>query len=224
MELSLSKLDFQSYISAQLNNFYPDKDVVSPGRFGMSFDMAIDRVDNCFRKVAYSRYNKGGKTVLNHLYVDQYLMLIWFLSNTIWRESGDLTVATKLYYLNKTLHGFDCMYDTGLPDIFLVFHGGTGTLLGKAAYQDYFVSLHGCTIGSHKGKYPSMGKGVALTAHSSIIGDCKVGDRVSISNNTAVFQKNIAPDTTAYIDRDNGKLQFRPSAVPYAQQFFNVSI
>jgi serine O-acetyltransferase len=220
MQLSLSKQDLQSYVSSQLNNFFPDKHLVRLSEYGSMVDIAIDRVDNCFRKVAYGRYNKDGQTILNHLYIDQYLVFVWFLSNTFWKEKENSLVSTKLYYLNKALHGFDCMYDTQLPDIFLIFHGGTGTLLGKATYSDYLVVLHGCTIGSHKGKYPTLGKGVSLTAHSSIIGDCKIGDNVSISNNTSVFQKDVPSNTVAFINRETGQLNLKESSVPYSKQFF----
>jgi serine acetyltransferase len=65
---------------------------------------------------------------------------------------------------------------------------------------------------------------VALTAHSTIIGNCNIGDRVSISNNTAIFQKDIPADTVAFIDRQTGQLNLKRSDVPYAQQFFNIDL
>ena len=99
-----------------------------------------------------------------------------------------MTLANKLYCLNKVLHGLDCMYDTQLPDIFLLFHS-SGTMLGKAKYSDFFIALHGCTIGSHKGRYPILGKGVSITANSSVIGDCYIGNRCTISTRTTIFQK-----------------------------------
>jgi serine O-acetyltransferase len=224
MQLSLTSSDFRLYTCKQLNTFYPDSNSIAEKDLEPFFGIAIDRIDACFKNVAYNRYNKNNQTFLNHLYIDHYLMFVWFLANTIWKEEGDTAISTKLYYLNKTLHSFDCMYDTALPNIFLVFHGGTGTLLGKAQYDDFFVALHGCTVGSHKGKYPKIGKGVALTAHSSIIGDCSIGDRVSISSNTSIFQKDIPADSVAFIDRENGKLTIKPSKTPYSQQFFNVTI
>jgi serine O-acetyltransferase len=153
------------------------------------------------------------------LYADQYLVYLWFLSNTVYKERGDNALSNKLYYLNKALHGFDCMYSTGLPDIFLIFHG-VGTMLGKAEYADYFVALQGCTIGSQKGLYPRLGKGVALTAHSAIIGGSVVGDRVSISAYTTVFESNIANDSVAFKDAESGKTVIKSAKRTYAQQFF----
>jgi serine O-acetyltransferase len=223
MHLSLSKAGLRNYTSRQLNNFFPDQYSVNLDSYTQQFDIALDRLDNCFQKVSYTRYNKDGHSILDHLYADQYLVFIWFLANTIWKESEDINLASKLYYLNKSLHGFDCMYDTALPDIFLIFHG-VGTMLGKAFYSDYLVVLQGATIGSHKGKYPRLGKGIAITAHGAIIGDCQIGDRVSISASTSVFQRDISSDSVVYNDLLTGTIQSKPSKIPYAQQFYNVDL
>jgi len=223
MILSLDKTELQLYVASQLNNFFPDKHVVRPAVFDNVIDTAIDRVNYCFQQVLFTRYNKDGETRLNHLYADQYMMFVWFLANTIWKDREDDRVANKLYYLNKTLHALDCMYDTGLPDIFLVFHGA-GTMLGKASYSDYFVALQGCTIGSHKGKYPVMGKGVALASHTSIIGDCQVGSRVTLSTNTSVFQSDIPSNSLVYRDAVSGGISIKPTTNSYAQSFFNITI
>ena len=115
------------------------------------------------------------------------------------------------------------MYNTALPDIFLIFHGA-GTVLGKASYSNYFVALHGCTIGSHKGKYPILGTGVALTAHSAIIGDCTIGNNVSVSVYTSIFQINIVENSSVFINKESGKIEIQRASEPYAQQFFNVNL
>lgn len=219
MILSLDKIAIMDYTSKQLNNIFPDKNKVNLNNISSLVDLALDRLDFCFKHVAFERYNKMGVTQFNHLYADHYLMYMWFLANTIWKEEGDISIASKLYYLNKTLHGLDCMYDTQLPNIFLLFHA-SGTMLGKASYDDYFVALQGCTVGSQKGSYPKFGKGVSLTANSSVIGDCTIGNRCTISTRTTIFQKNINADNTAFVDFENGKLQIKPTKKCYAQQFF----
>ena len=186
-------------------------------------DLALDRLNFCFKYVAYQRYNNDGITQFNHLYADHYLMYVWFLANTIWKEGGDILIASKLYYLNKTLHGLDCMYDTKMPNIFLLFHS-SGTMLGKASYNDFFIALQGCTVGSQKGKYPVFGKGVSLTANSSVIGNCVIGNRCTISTRTTIFQRDIADDNTAFVNFESGKLEIKPTKGCYAQQFFNVDL
>lgn len=223
MNLSLSKSDLQVYLSKQVNQFFPDKNVIDLREHSSLLDISLDRLKYCFDKVSNHRYNSKGESYYNHLYADHNIVFLWFLANTIWKEKGRNPVSDKLYYLNKTLHAFDCMYDTSLPDIFLIFHGA-GTMLGKAEYGNYFVALQGCTIGSNKDKYPVLGQGVSLTAHSSIIGNCIVGNRVSIAANTSVFEKNIEDDTVVYTDKNTGSTIFKKAQAPYAQQFFNTDL
>lgn len=223
MNLSLSKEDFINYTTKQLNHLFPDNKVIDLKQYEKHVDTALDRVDFCFSKTTMKHYFDGTQTHLNHLHADQYLIYIWFLSNTIFKETDNLNLANKLYYLNKSLHGIDCLYNTGLPDVFLIFHG-VGTMLGKAQYSDYFVSLQGCTIGSQKGAYPKMGKGVGLTAHSSIIGNCTIGNCTSISSYTSLFETNTPNNSVVFKDRETGAVKIKPAKTTYVQQFFNVNL
>lgn len=223
MILSLEREELKEYTTKQLNFFFPDPYAVNLKNYKTAFDLAIDRLEYCFDEVSSMRYKKENQSYVNHLYSDHYVMYLWFLSNTIWKETENSNLASKLYCLNKALHSFDCMYNTALPNIFLAFHN-SGTMLGKADYSDYFVALQGCTIGSHKGKYPKLGKGVSLTAHSSIIGDCEIGDRVSISAYTSIFEKNVSSDTVIFKNDTTGAVEMKPSKNCYAQQFFNIDL
>jgi len=223
MNLSLKREHFIQYVSSQLNNIFPDGNTVNLNEYSSEFDLTIDRLDFCYKKVSYQHYFDGSQTYLNHLHSDQYLMFIWFLSNTIYSKTNDISLANKLYYLNKSLHGFDCLFNTALPNIFLIFHG-VGTMLGKASYSDYFVALQGCTIGSQKSSYPIMGKGVSLAAGSSIIGNCDIGDRVSVSANSHLFNVNVESNHVSYYDNLKGGNVVKKSKTPYAQNFFNINL
>lgn len=57
------------------------------------------------------------------------------------------------------------MYDTKMPDIYLLCNSSS-TMLGKPSNADYFVALHGCTVGSQKDEYSFFRKSVSLTANS----------------------------------------------------------
>ncbi len=223
MILSLSEEHFLEYTVKQLDNLFPDNDMVRAGDIADGFKDALKRVDFCFSHVSLPHYFDGENTRLNHLFGDQYMILIWFLANALYKRHGKNKVSDKLYLLNKALFSLDCMYDTALPDIFLVFHGA-GTMLGKASYQDFFVVLQGCTVGSHKGNYPVMGKGVSLTANSSVIGNCHLGDRVTISTRVALFEKDADAGSTIFMDWDKGGLMVKKTSQCYAQQFFNVKL
>jgi serine O-acetyltransferase len=223
MKLSLTKQNLITYTSSQLNNIFPDNSLINLNNYAHLVDLALDRVDYCFKKVTYKHYFDGTDSLLNHLHADQYLMYVWFLSNTIAENSDNISLANKLYYLNKTLHGFDCMYNTKLPNIFLVFHG-VGTMLGKATYNDYFVCLQGVTVGSQKHKYPVFGKGVGLAAHSSVIGNCNIGNRTSVSAYTQVFETSIPNDSVVFKNKATSALEIKTGKECYTQQFFNLNL
>lgn len=220
---SLSKVELCNYVSAQLNNIFPDGNIVDFSNEMEIIEEAEKKLEFCFKHVALKHYFNGTEVMFNHLFSDHYVMFLWYLSNSVYIHKGKCNLANKLYYLNKALHGLDCMYDTQMPPIFLLFHS-SGTMLGKAAYADYFVALQGCTVGSQKGKYPIFGKGVSLTANSSVIGDCIIGNRCTISTRTTIFEKNITDDNTAFVNFETGILNVKPSKECYAQQFFNVDL
>jgi serine O-acetyltransferase len=222
MNLSLPSSEFKEYVLKQINLFFPDNQTPKPHEFTKLFDSAIDRTEFCFKHINMEPYNHKGLTLLSHLHANQYAVFLWFLSNTVWLETHDKILANKLYCLNKALNGFSCSYEAKLPNIFLLFHI-VGTVLGKAEYSDFFVAMQGCTVGAHHGKYPKIGKGVSLLPHSSVIGDCSIGDRVSIGINTTVYQQNIPNDTVVFVDNNHALCQ-KPSRKAWAQQFFNVQI
>ena len=220
---SITTADLGNYVSAQLNTIYPDRNIVNLSKEKAIVKEAMERLEFCFKHVSRKHYFNGTEVIFNHLFTDHYVMFLWYLSNTVFKHRGNDELANKLYYLNKTLHGLDCMCDTGMPDIFLLFHS-SGTMLGKASYADYFIALQGCTVGSHKGNYPVFGKGVALTANASVLGKCTIGNRCTISTRTTIFQKDIPDDTTAFTNFETGQLQTKQSKECYAQQFFNVDL
>lgn len=222
MNLSISRAEICAYVAKQLNVFFPDKYIVKD-EISKTIDITLDRLNFCFSHALSNRYNGTNGPIFNHLHADQYLMFLWYISNTVYKELSNTNISSKLYYLNKSLHGVDCMYDTKMPNIFLIFHG-VGTMLGKAEYNDFFVALQGCTVGSHRGQYPVFGKGVALAANSSVIGDCKLGDRSTVATRTTLFKKQIKNDNTAFMNFETGRLEIKPSKNCYAQQFFNTDL
>ncbi|GAC1565118.1 MAG: hypothetical protein NVS2B7_39280 [Herpetosiphon sp.] len=222
MELSLTKRELVAYVIGQTNAFFPDGRPVHQDRLLPAFDVALDRLDFCFKPSAIPHYFFQGESRFNHLYSNQYAIFLWFLANSLWQQQSDPGVLDKLFCLNKALHGFECSYSTALPDVFFLSHT-VGIVLGKATYGNYLVVSQGCTVGSQNGKYPVLGRGVALGSDASIIGNCHVGDRVSVGSNTLIFAQNLPSDQVAYRDR-TGVLIVRPATTPLASQFFTVEL
>jgi len=223
MDISLSKLELSSYLKNQLNNYFPDSKPIQSTEIIKSLDLTLDRLENCLSKAQLNRYKKDGKPYFNHLFSDTYMLFLCYLGNTVWNETQDIVLASKIYYLNKTMHSFDCMYDNKIPEVFLIVHG-VGTIMGKAEYGNYFVIYQGCTVGASHGIYPKIGTGVSVTANSSVIGKCIIGDRATISTRTTVFQKDVPKDYTAFVNWDNGVLEMKKSNSCYAQQFFHTDL
>lgn len=223
IEISLSKLELSDYLINQLNNHFPDSKLINSKEILKSLDLTLDRLENCLTKAQLNRYKKDGIPYFNHLFSDTYMLFLCYLGNTVWNQTHDITLASKIYYLNKIMHSFDCMYDNKIPDVFLIVHG-IGTIMGKADYSNYFVIYQGCTIGASHGIYPKIGVGVSVTANSSIIGKCTIGDRATISTKTTIFQKDVPKDHTAFVNWDSGVLNLKKSNTCYAQQFFHTDL
>ncbi|RJE48780.1 hypothetical protein A7K50_08480 [Dehalobacter sp. MCB1] len=220
MNLSLSPKEFNHYVLRQVDHFFPDNARIDTDKFSLAFDLAVDRTHHCFKHLRLTSYCSQGETYLNHLHSDQYAVFLWFLSNSVWKETEDEKLAAKFFYLNKSLHSFNCMYDTNLPDIFLFLHL-MGTVLGKAAYSDFLVVTQGCTVGAHRSKYPQIGKGASLLPNTSIIGDSHIGNYVSLGISTVVYEQDIPDRHIVY--RDNqGTIHTKRSVKPWSQQFFNI--
>lgn len=216
MYTSLPPTDLARYVARQANYIFPDHHLLSAKGILSAVEQALQCVEYCFARTKMKSYNAGGAR-FNHLHSDQYLVFLWFLSRELWR-GGEIDAASKIYLLNKMLHAFDCMYDTQLPDIFVVIHG-VGTVLGKAQYADYLVVYQGCTVGSNHGKYPVLGRGLGMGAGASIVGACSVGDHVSVGIGTTLINVNVDSQTVVYSSRHVG-LVIRPSNATLASEYF----
>jgi len=222
--LSLNRHELQDYVAKQLVHFFPDCKLNSQDKlFEQSMLQALERTEYCFQHVSLTSYHYNGITHFSHLHADQYTLFLWFLSNSVWKTFQDKDVASRLFYLNKALNGVVCMYDTEMPNIFLIIHGGD-IVLGKAKYDNFFVAYQGCTVGAIEGIYPVMGKGVAMAPHSMMIGQCTIGNRVTLGNQALLRNRNIASNSLYYRDTDTGKHEMKSQTECWAQSFFNVEV
>lgn len=172
MKSSLSDVEIKSYLEKQMALFLPD---------GKSLTFLKDILKETLKRVEYNfshsnlpLFFKNDEVYFNHLNSDQMTVFLATAANVAHFEGIDPTAAEKLFYLNKILHSFHCMYDTRLPKIFQVIHG-VGTILGKADYSDYLVVCQGCTVGASNGKVPKIKDHVVMYPHSAILGDCEIG-------------------------------------------------
>jgi serine O-acetyltransferase len=188
MQTSLTTTELQQYLRHQLEHFFPD------GRSSDSLERAVpralERVEHCFSRVRLSAYSTETSASFNHLHSDQYATFLYFVANTAWRDFDDVTVASKLFSLNKALNGIVCMYDTILPAVFILIHS-VGIVLGKATYGNHFVVCQNSLVGSDRGLSPVLSDGVVMYGGSSIIGDSRIGDHVTIAASTTVLHTTV---------------------------------
>lgn len=196
MITTLAPAELHTYISKQLEHFYPDSS--EPLELNV-VDLALDKLNFCFSRINLKYYHKSSDCYFNHLNSDHYAVFIYYCSNIAY-QLGLVQLASKLFYLNKTLNAFHCMYDTKLPDVFMVLHG-VGTVLGKANYGNYFVCYQGCTVGANAElEYPTIGDYTIMYPNSSIIGSSITGNRSCISNG-AFVNDAIVPDNSLVYGR-----------------------
>lgn len=229
MYISLSQEGLKEYISEQLEHFYPDKYKFEGKDIDSSFDMALQRLEYCFKHISLPAYSNGkGNTFFSHLHSDQYSQFLYFLSNSLWKNSGeDHPICAKLINLNKALNGIWFSYKGALPDIFLLTHP-VGTVLGNASYSDFLVVSQNVTVNTQVcmdgSPAPVLGKGLFLGSGAQIIGDKEVGDRVSIGVNAIVYNTEIKADSIV-IREASGEIKILPRKKEkcMAQNYFNVN-
>jgi serine O-acetyltransferase len=67
----------------------------------------LKRIELCFTKVNNKYYRKNDDLLFSYLHSGQYLSYLYFFANELYIDNNDL--SSKLYYLNKILHGVDIL-------------------------------------------------------------------------------------------------------------------
>jgi serine O-acetyltransferase len=182
------------YVVKQLNTFFPDSQPVDRKELLESIKEILERIEFCFSHINNKYFFNGDDVIFNHLHGDQYAMFLYYSSNTIYINGGNETLCTKLFYLNRLLHGIDVFYEVSLPEIFLFVHP-LGTILGRGTYSDYFLVYQRCGIGSNKELYPTMKRFVTLRPGSSILGNCLIGENCTLGANSLLIDQNLENNT-----------------------------
>lgn len=193
MRTSLTTPELEGYLGRQIDALYPD---------GATYDLgppvrrALERIEHSFGRNIVRGYNdERGVATFSHLHGDQYAAFLYYASHSAWADSGDAGLASKLFLLNKALNGFVCMYDTVLPDVFILVHT-VGIVLGKAHYGNYLVVHQNATVGADaRGDVPKLGERTTLYAGSLVVGSSVVGPRSTVSANAVLRNEEIPPDS-----------------------------
>jgi len=203
MKLSIHINDLNILVLNQINTLYNDGNLISKNELIIFQKETLNRVEKAFVHIRKPYFFVNNECVFDHLHSDHYSMYLYLLSNTVWENNGDVRLASKIFLLNKALHGIDAFYKIQLPEIFIFAHP-LGTILGNAKYSDYFAVFQNCTVGgTADGKYPEFNHGVILYSKSSVIGDCLIGSNTIFGANSSVIN--------AKVDRDKVVLNYYPN-------------
>lgn len=206
MILSLPRQELFEYVNAQTNSYYPDKCTLGGDK--SAFNLALERLEYCFKHIRIKGYQDKGQAKFYHLHMDQYSAFLYYYANSI-LKLGKLesykTFADKLILLNRALSGMWFSYNNNLPDIF-VFSHPVGTVLGNANYSDYLYVSQNVTINTiedTKGDFLlNIGKGCFLSTGAKIIGNSNIGDWCTIGVDTVLHNRSLPDNYLAFTNFD----------------------
>ena len=199
IDISISSTELSSYTRGQISHLFPDRCEVEDTVFEELQTDALLKLNRCFSEIDNKYFRNGKKVFFNHLNGDQYSMFLYlmsFLANDVYKNRN---LASKLYLLNKMLHGIDVFYEVTLPEIFLFVHP-VGTVLGRAKYGEFFTVYQGCGVGSNNGVSPTIGSNVTLHPNSFVLGNSRIGNDCAIATGALVLDSCV-DDSTTYIGR-----------------------
>ncbi len=205
MILSLRESDLFEYTINQLNQLFFDGNKIVKNDFNRYIKDTMDRLFLCFKEIKKPYYYINNMTTFNHLHSDHYAMFLYILSNTIWKIDKNEILASKVFLLNKTLHGIDAFYAISLPEIFLFVHP-LGTVLGSASYSNYLVVYQNCSVGATEELiYPTFEGETILFSKSTVIGNCNIGANTILGANSFIINTNIKKDSIVIGNYPNNK-------------------
>ena len=195
MKLSIPSVELADYTCRQLNTFFPSGSEVQRSDIFTVTEAAISRLEYCFSRINLKYFNDGAQPIFNHLNGDQYSMFLYWMSFLANTELERSDIASKVYLLNKALHGIDAFYEVALPDIFLFVHP-LGTVLGRASYQDYLIVYQRCGVGTNKGFYPRLGEYLTLHPGASILGSSETEKNCAIASDSLLIDQHLQSNQT----------------------------
>lgn len=213
--LNITRSELIDYTSKQVKFLIPDNRFSVRPFLQTHVDEALIRLGKCINAVSLWNRNE-----FNYLHSSQYCTYLYFLSNTIWRNTGNVEICTKLFLLNKALNGIDCFYEINMPDIFFIGHS-TGIVLAKANYSDYLVLYQNSTVGKNTGIAPVIEEGVVMYPNTAIIGRCNVKKNTVISQGVGIVNRD-TPGNVMVFQKDNHDLTFKPLKRNILQEIFRI--
>lgn len=190
-----------------------------------AIDFSVNRIEACFGRIA-NKYYSGfdGSTVFDPFHSCQYTTFLYYLSHHLGLQYPDSNLASKVYYLNKTMNGCDLFHAIKLPDVFFMEHP-VGSVMGRANYSNYFAFQQGCTVGGNRDAfgvlhYPRLGEYVWLFANATVIGRSHIGNNVFVAAGTFIKDTDVPDNTIVFGRSPNLIMKTRPAEFFYQRSPF----
>lgn len=209
MILSLAGSELAQYLARQLNTMFPDSRGIAASDIEAVLPSVLDRVEHCFAQICNKYFFDGRDAVFDHLHGDQYAMFLYLVSRAVYTVNGDTNLASKVFLLNKALHGIDVFYEVELPGVFLFVHP-LGTVLGRGSYSDYLLVYQCCSVGSNHDRYPKLGEYFTLRPGSAILGACDIGRNCTLAAHSLLIDDNLTSDTVYFGNPKSSSLRNQP--------------
>lgn len=217
MRLAIPQSSLGSLVARQLQNMF----VLHPAErspLNASVAKALRSSEACFRASLVKSFQRGGQAFFDPFHSGQYCIFLYWLAHALGRSAKTRPLATRVYLLNKALHGCDVYFEVELPRIFSLDHP-VGTVLGRAVYSDYFFFAQNCTVGNNRGRYPVFEERVSLLAGAMVLGNCHVGRSSIISARAVVKDENIPPNSLVFGESPRLVIKSRPKS--YFDRYFS---
>lgn len=204
------------YVTAQCATVVPDgREAAFRAVVDAHLDEALERLHRCINACAPWRADE-----FNVLQSSQHTIFLYFLSNTIWKRSGETAAPTRLFLMNKAFNGIDLFYEIAMPEVFYIGHS-PGIVLAKATYGNYLVLYQNSTVGRHKDQIPVIGDRVVLYPNTAVIGRSVVEDDAVVSQGVSVVNKHVPKGSIAFPGAP-GELTFRPRPDDLIGEYFRL--
>ncbi len=211
--VGLDEKRLANYVHTQLAHHFPIDNLPEPAFIATYIPKALKRLERCIAEVAMWR--PGAFDVLHST---QYCIFIYYLSNTIWLQTGDRTCCTLLFLLNKTLNGIDLFYEIEMPEVFFIGHS-VGIVLAKAQYGNYLVLYQNSTVGKNNGTAPVLEERVVMYPNTAVIGRSVVRGGSIIAQGVSVINHD-TPGNSMVFQGDSGTVIFKETTRDMFCEYF----
>lgn len=202
-----------NYVADQLHGMIPIKLEKDKILLQNALKVSIKRLKDCFSGIRIWDSNK-----FNILQSQQYCTFLYLLANTIWKETGETSLPTRLFLLNKALNSIELFYEVNMPKVFLIGHS-VGSVFAKAVYGNRIVFFQNVTVGRVGSSAPVIGENVVLYPQAVVSGASRIGNNCVVSAGCVIHNRNI-PDNNIVYQR-NGELIIEPNDKKHIDLYLN---